>query len=69
MELVYKNGDIITLKTTTLYVPKIQCCFFIPQSYIKDYNDNSKLVMYNYNEMIFQFSKNKQVVVPNDMTT
>ena len=25
--------------------------------------------MYNYNEMIFQFSKNKQVVVPYDMTT
>ena len=35
MEAVDKNRHIITIKTTELYVPSLQCCLFIPQIYLK----------------------------------
>ena len=52
-----------------LYVPRLNCCLFIPQSYLKDYNDYSKLVMYNNNKILSKFGKNKKGLVPYDTTT
>ena len=69
MEIVDKNGYIITLKNIPLYVPSIQCRLFIPYSYIKQYNYYSNVVMQNHNGMVFQLGKNKQVMLPYDTTT
>ena len=52
-----------------LYVKIPHCCLFIPQSYLKDYNDYSKLAMYNNNKFLSKFGKNKRVLVPYDTTT
>ena len=40
LDMEVKKGDIITLKTTELYVPRIQCHLFIPHIYFKEYNDH-----------------------------
>ena len=49
MEIERNNKYTIPLNTMALYVTSIQCQFFIPKRYLKEYNDRSKWVIYNHN--------------------